>query len=462
MKNYFILIVIIFIFGCRSSSVDISTEEPIIDTGTPTSPITDDDEPIVSVAGIVGKAFKGAFKKRTPILAYLLDSDWQQLDCGPYRGETTSNDGSYQVRAIMEGDYVRSFLGPGDAYNEADGVYAKGVELSMRSINDENPKNFSVLTSIADSVSFARFTDPSQEAYEDPVLAANTGRTETINYFGFSDQIGEELLYNLSLYGDTSGDAALFAASVVISEGKGADGPAINDYIQEIANGVVEGNQNLKAKIADNMSSIKWKKVIDNQKSNLADIGMEVTIPPVLALPWVPDYYELLDREPTVQGEYNINNTTTGSFDSSGYDKFAIPKIFSDIETTQYIAFQMDGNHSIWSVATCNNGVDFPCPGTEIESIEEMAEILLTSPKSLAYNGYLGEHFLENGVQYFHVITKDSEFQPSKAIGGDALPFGKVLALAVGYDDWNNAIGDGANINTTPFFTREETCYTTD
>jgi len=158
-----------------------------------------------------------------------------------------------------------------------------------------------------------------------------------------------------------------------------------------------------------------------------------------------PEETDLEDREPVVQFTFNLDDSNGCSFDSSGYNKFAIPHVFTiGIELSNYLALNFTGEISIWTKGLHLDG--YFAPGYKLLDITQIYPVVLTNPITLIYNGLLGNHSLISGQEYYIVIERPEAFRLNTGCEGGILPFGRKLASKNGGADW---IGHN---NITPWY----------
>jgi hypothetical protein len=230
----------------------------------------------------------------------------------------------------------------------------------------------------------------------------------------------------MSITGDTTADAYLLLLESAISQGR--SGPQQNDYTGVIGNAVLNNNLTVRDSLRAEVSNLKIKQIVTNLNNKLSSLGFLETAAPIWDV--VPeDYYkDLLGRVPASVENSNMEWSTSCSFDTSGYTRFAEPVRFTGVESAQYLALKYTGgNISIWSEKTCTQGADsFPCPNANLMNIEQLNEILLPSG---AYNGDLREHSLSSSVNYFIVRMQETSFAPTRVCSnGASVPFGSPLA----------------------------------
>jgi hypothetical protein len=164
---------------------------------------------------------------------------------------------------------------------------------------------------------------------------------------------------------------------------------------------------------------------------------------------------DLLGRVINVLTTFNLADAGYCSFDTDGYNLFAIPHIFeSGIEGSNYIALNFTGDISIWT----RGFSDYDRPGSRLLNVTQLSEVFLKVPLKLDYNGLLGEdHGLYPGMHYYIVIKRDEAFRLTTGCEGGILPFGRKLASKDGGFSWI-----GHNNNTAWFRKSGVIRYTTD
>jgi hypothetical protein len=384
-----------------------------------------------------GKAEKGPFRKDTDITAIPYDLNWDQSGF-PKEGSTEQDDGSYQIYSAIAGEFVRMRI-EGDSYNEVDDVY-DNVSLRDISRNNGETKNLNPLTHILDMVAFKYCRDENHTYYHQGDNCIALAQSEILSYLNFTDY-GVDF-NKMSLQGDTTSDAQMAVFSFHVAGGRTGSGQ--NDYLREVANGILENNLVLKQSIQDDFSTMKFVNTRNNLRNKYTEIGLGAIFPKIELLPFVPFYYgDLFNRTPIVRSEFNIGDFSTCTADTdASYTLFAIPHIFSTgIELSKYLATNLNGDISVWT-----RGFDiYDRPGTEVLNVQKLREVILDSPEKLAYNGFLGNsHGLVPGTEYYIVIETTGPL--STAGEGGLLPFGRKLASNDGGATW---IG---NENDTPWW----------
>ena len=406
-----------------------------------------------------GKAENGPFKKDSRASVIPLSSSWKQI--GPeYEGYTESNDGSYQIHADITSQYGR-FKISGSAYNQVSNTY-QDVELRLITDMDNEYFNINPLThiqAILTDSSDGYFWNPLSPNYQDADNAILQARRDILDYFGLPDY-GVEFS-QMSLQVDSTADAVLFIADTFMVNGR--TGPEQNDYAREIATGILNGDLSLKQEIQDGINSIRFKETCDNLVSEYYNIGIQTSCPPVEAVEYggakiLPDYYSELIRgdQPRPIELFNTSATTPSTIDMA-YNYFLYPIVFNNIENAKYIATNLSGDLSIWTVKQCDGDSSRYCPDSKVLDIEEMRERFFDDPVSLPYNGYFGDHPLISGTNYF--IRQYSEQGSTPVIyTGDVnywVPFGKNLYS--NDEDWENSFAYASSISWVRFSVRAVT-----
>lgn len=403
------------------------------------------DANTVSISDPSGKVETAFCKKGTIVWALSVDASWSQS--APLPGQIKQDDGLYVIYGGFAGPYISYLVPDGSCYSETDDLYIDGVILRMMQPANATLHNINGATSIEFNVAEDHFFNNTHPDYGNVPSSFLTARSEVYAFFGFPG--GSAPFYNYSVSGDTTADAYLFALEATIADGR--TGPERNDYTVEISNAILENDLAFRSELRDAAANLKIKKVVENLKAERVRNGFSAVTAPIWNLPLYPSYYaDLMTRTPTIQDQHNVNASSRCSFPgTSVYNKFAYPVNFQNAEQFKYWASKLDGNLSVYSVKTCDNGtITFNCPDAELATITEMREKLLDDiAPGMTFNGVFSSHTLSSNINYFLVQQKDNIFSPTKACQSGAVnPHGKVLALAIGETDWDNAIGADGTI----------------
>lgn len=342
-------------------------------------------------------------------------------------GEITQNDGTHVIPGLFSGPYILKKF-QGSCYSEA--AYTDVSNITMRSLCPvaASPCNISHATTWNVSLANRYFKDASHPDYGNLLDAFVTARNDIYAYLNFTGASAN--FYTFSVTDQTTGGAYLLALEYGVTK-LGGDGPGQENYVGQLVNAVINNDLTVRATLRNTIADMPVKAVKTNFNNKLASLGFSETAAPVEDLPMIPTYYaDLLSRTPTVLESINIGVASSTVFDTE-YKWYAFPYTFNSIQSAVHVAFKyLDGNASIHSVTTCNQGSgDFPCPDSEVLSITEMNEDNLLPLAGAIYNGHLGTHSLTNGTQYFLLLKKDATWRPTFASGsGDLWDFGNPLA----------------------------------
>jgi hypothetical protein len=420
-------------------------EGTVDDTGTPTDPTP------YALINPSGKAEAGPCYLLSDVSAMGMNASW--IQDGYVLGEMQKNDGTFGVPGAYSTLYVVYDFG-GTCYSEGDNTDVTGIRMKMGQSSSASSHNINHATTWRYHLAKRYFENPDHPNYEDAAGAFAQAKIDIYSFLNFSSSIN---FYELSITGQTTGDAYLLAFESAVT--KGRNGPEQNDYIGQAVNAVIEEDTTFRDNLRNTVLNLPIYEIYQNLDNKLTSLGFDNVDPaPIFNLSIYPGYYaEILNRTPTILEWINQSATSTILFDTTGYNSFAYPTIFTNIENPgKYLATELDGSLSIWSSGTCNQGTDYQCPLTELVTIEELNEILLEP--AMNYNGLLGEHGLTNGTQYFIVQEFDDYVhQPSHASDGDMLPFGRNLAAID--NNWNASVGWD---NTTTWFRRSPKIFITD
>jgi hypothetical protein len=394
-------------------------------SGCPNAHDTSDDKITVIVEVVTeevltfldpsGKAEKGPCEKDSDVEVYLLDENMRQT-MQSARGETREDDGSYVIKASIPDGYGRYYFF-GHCFNE---VEANSDYLKMTAIahSSQAQKNINPPGRIQDILTVEYFD------YGDTIgnTAASLAKAQSkvLEYFGLPET-GMKFS-EMSLQGDASGDGVLGMINSVIAQGR--TGPEQNDYMIEIANRILIEDATLKTELETAISEMLVYKVVMNLRAKYSSLNLGEKAPPMWDFSPHAYYADLLDREYAVQGSFNIDDTGSCAGDISDSNLWAVPHVFASwIETSKYLALNIEGDVSI----RARTFDVYDRPGEVILSVEKIREIML-GDASFAYNGYLGNHGLTQGTDYYIVIRRDEDFALSTGCAGGLLPFGRKLA----------------------------------
>lgn len=447
MKRLFLLISLIFIvISCADGGKD-GTDG--VD-GTVVSDTTGDTTTVYA-SNPSGFAEAGPFQGYSKVTMWPLDATYKQIG-DPYIGNTKATDsGEFTVYADITSPFVKTLV-EGKAFNETSGGFDENVSMESTipgSAESFNANHFSTIVSIVGNYWFHE--DVNGTYYNDPA-AFTVAETVVHDYFDYSGSWSDPVKksYEMTLTGDTLDDGKLVFINSTISYGK--NGPEQGSFVQQIAEDIYSGNNALKASVNAITEGLQITSIKSNLDNYYASRSLPYDTAPLWELPGVPTYYSsLLSGSVEVVESKNTDQSSTCAIDINTKDSFAYAIVLLTPEDAKYLATELTGDHSIWSVGTCDNGVDtFDCPGTQLATVEELNEILLPSPGDLSYNGMLSDdHGLMPG-QYFLVQNLDSPAAPSHTCSGTMISFGRNLAT-VG-NDWVNAVGVG---NLSSWFRRE-------
>lgn len=198
-----------------------------------------------------------------------------------------------------------------------------------------------------------------------------------------------------------------------------------------LADAIINNDLSVKADILAVYDQLPIMTIKENLENSFG------SLPPFWRL-IVPDLSDLLENEHTLQGSFNIYDSMGCSFDSTGYNTFAIPHKFKSwFELSKYLAANLDGNLSVWTHVF--NGYDRP--GSKIFDIERLSREMMQGPVSLQYNGVIGEHSDISGTEVYIVINRETAWRLTTACDGGLLPFGRKLASndnGQNWIGWNN------------------------
>lgn len=420
MKTRYIFIILSFILFSCSEGLN-STDQS--DTN---SASTKEKKIIYNVSGKVqkGKCLKGGLVTVHP----LDDGFFDQLP--GYTGYTDDN--GFNVPVEIEEEYSEIFANV-DCDDEVNGGQ-ENYRLSGIVKNSDLVKNINPLTKIRSIVARSIFDGDPEESLID---AENM-------ILSFLDMPPlENRFTKMSLENDSTHDAVLSAVSSAILYGR--TGPEQGDYIVTLADAIINDDQTIKAQIIAVYDQLPIMTIKQNLENSFG------SSPPFWRL-IAPELTDLLENEHIVQGSFNIGDSMGCTFDSTGYNRFAIPHIFESwIETSNYLASNLDGDLSIWT----HIFDQYDRPGSKILDIERIQNDILEGPVNLINHGRLGNHNLVSGAEYYIVITRENAFRLTTACDGGLLPFGgRKLASK---DNGQNWIGHN---NNTSWYRKSGVMYT--
>jgi hypothetical protein len=238
----------------------------------------------------------------------------------------------------------------------------------------------------------------------------------------------------MTLTGETLDDAKLVLVNSTIAQGK--NGPEQGSFMREIAEDIYTGVFALRGEINDISANLKLKTIKDNLDNYYLDRSLPYDCAPVWTLPGIPDYYaDLLGRVPVVLDSVNTSFYNTGVIDTPDFNIFAYPVEFTS-DNLKYIALNLTGNLSIWTVETHIDG--YGMPGLKVSDLILLNEVLLDGPVRLKYNYSINSDV--SADQFFIVQEFPVNTQPHKLIEGDMTPFGRNMASSdmIDWIGWNN------------------------
>lgn len=390
------------------------------------------------IRNLSGKFQKGPCRKGGEIRIQPVDSLTMNQTGEHYIGFTKDDSGSYDVPAAISEEYAEVFF-EGTCSNELTG--GEDIQRLSGIIKISDPvNNINPLTKIRSQVARWVFDDTTND------IDQSIAEAERLILLYLGMPALSERFTEMNLEQDSTNDAILLLANSMILYGRTP--VEQSDYIVGIANGIITNDLTLKSEIADTIDSLPLMTIKSNLAAKYAELDISADSPPIWML-GAPSYYDdLMSRTPTITGTFNLDDTSFCNFDQSTFNTFAIPIVFdvtNDIESSKYIAINLDKDLSIWTKGTHVNG--HLAPETKLLDIAQLREIILDNPKKMNYNGLLGDnHGLINGVDYYMVIRSDTDFTLSTGCEGGLLAFGRKLASQ---DEGSSWIGWN---NNTPFF----------
>ncbi len=386
---------------------------------------TDSTPDTVVVYNLSGKFEKGRCWEGGEIRVWPLE-DGTLTQKGTHFIGTTGKNGTYNIRAETTEQYVLIYskLTCDDEINGGSDLQ----ELSGYRKTSDPFSNVNILIKISKPVADWLIDDPLSLTYgkvEESLIEA-----EKLTYEFLGMPVLEKRFAGMSLQKDSTSDAALALVSSMILQDMDTAEQA--DYTSRISTGITENDLGLKSEILELYNTLPLLTIKENLESSYLAAGIEIDTPPIWRLLDYPAYYvDLLESNHISQGSFNLNDSAGCSFDMSTYNRFAIPHVFKSwIETSKYIATNLDGDLSIWTRGF--NGYDRP--GAKILDVEELRENLLDG--SLIYNGMLGDHNLTEGTEVYFVVTRDTGWALTTGCDGGLLPFGRKLASQDGGENW--------------------------
>jgi hypothetical protein len=432
MKTLIMILLILVFFGCDPKDGEDGEDGTHPDEGT---------SALVEIENPMGFAEASNCLEWGDIVFTALDEDYKQLKS--YNATTRNNKGFYKVEANVSGIKAKTSFRGWCSRETTEGH----IWIALDVFSDlASTINVNIPGTIQGAVATYFQEDINHPGYENKEIALGYAELAVLDFFDLS---GYEVDFSISSnLGDTTNDAVGTIISAVL-DSRSPTGPEINDDMSKISRAIYKQDLSFKSDVIADRNSLKIKDI----KNRLT--AANGSCPPIWELNFVPEYYkDIFDNSHDVLESFNLGAGSPCNIDTPGFNSFAYPRIFTRIEEAVYYASELTGNISIWSVGTCNQGVDYPCPLTRLVSVEELNEILLEP--ALNYNGYLGTHGITNSTQIFIVQNFDTNQQPSHSCDGDMVPFGRNLAAVD--NNWNAAIGWN---NTTSWYRRGIKDFTT-
>ena len=415
----FLFILLLFaLFSCSSPSSSGDTTEtalapiiPIVDNPDATA----DTEPEM-VYNIKGKAEKGRCSQDGEVRVQPLNVDSFDQSGAHYTGYTDEN--GYNIPVVLKADEYSELFFDGWCDDELNGgnnnFTISGIVKNSDPIQNVNP-----LTKTRTPVARWLF-DNAFGTKDECIVEAERLILNYLNMPGIGNRFTA-----MSIENDSTADAiSLMYSLVTLSY------PDPGALMVSVANGVKANDLDLKAEILEVYNQIPVFTVIANLKASYGEL---TKIPPIWRLGHHPTYFaDLIENEHTLQGSHNLDSYSGCNVDLP-YITYAVPRVFESwIETSKYLATNLDGNLSIWT-----RGFDeYDRPGTKIIDVERLEGIDLDGPANLVYNGKLGDHGLIDGQEVYFVVTRESGWYLSKGCNADLLPFGRLLASNDGGETW--------------------------
>jgi len=371
---------------------------------------------------------------------------------GYYISETENDFGYYDLPVELTENYAEVFA---DAicHNEITGGIMVQKRLSaIIDLNAGESNNITPLTTIRTSVARNLF-DSGHGTAGDSLLEAEI---LILEYMGMPSL--NTRFTDMTLEDGNQADSVLLAVNSALLLNR-TEAEQI-DFMQKIASDINSGTDIYRSEFLQNIIDIPLLQVKSNREARYESLGHNMNVPPFWEVTGAPNYFsDLLERDPVVQSSFNLDDTGSCSFDQPTFNVFAIPYVFtSGIESSKYIALNLQGGDiSIWTRDSSND-----VPETKLVDIEQLNELLLTSPVTLPYNGMLPDnHGLESDTDYYIVISSDTDFTLSTSCGTVEpffLPFGRKLAK----DESGTNAWEG-NLNNTSWWRKSGVkVFTTD
>ncbi len=378
---------------------------------------TDSTPDTVVVYNLSGKFEKGRCWEGGEIRVWPLE-DGTLTQKGTHFIGTTGKNGTYNIRAETTEQYVLIYskLTCDDEINGGSDLQ----ELSGYRKTSDSFSNVNILTKISKPVADWLIDDPLSLTYGKVEESLIEAEKLTYEFLGMPEL---ESFSKMSLQKDSTSDAALALVSSMILQDMDTAEQA--DYTSRISTGVIE-NSDLKTEILELYNTLPLLTIKENLESSYLAAGIEIDTPPIWRLLDYPEYYvDLLERDPVVQGSFNMESTSGCSFGSSAYNLFAVPFVFQSwIETSRYLASNLDGDLSIWTRIFD----EYDRPGIKILDIERLREKLLEDAAALPHHGMIENHDFIAGQEVYFVARRDEGWSLTKGCDADLLPFGRVLA----------------------------------
>lgn len=445
MKKLLLILLPLLLMGCRTPDKKKDNYWFISSDGfvdAPDDPVT---EPI-TVSNPSGFAEGGPFQGYSKVTMWPLNATMKQIG-DPVIGDTRADDsGFFIVYADLGGSYIKTLV-EGQDYNEVFDAFDDDVKMESTIPTAAGSFNANYWSSIVSIVGNYLYHEDVDGPYYHLPTAFDFSEIAVHDYFNYSGlwEAPAKKSYESTITGDATDDAKLELINSTIAFY--GDGPAQGAKARQIAEDIYKGIFAIKSEINLVTSKLNLSNIKNNLDTYYASRSLAYDCAPIFNLPGVPSYYaDLTSRTPTVLESFNASAVTTGIFDTTGYKVFAFPLRTINAETAQYLVSNLDGDAYVYEVTThLADGYFMPDTAGTIISIETLREQLIDS-------NYIWAGKLSSGLSdgdYFLVVKRDSSWQPTKVIEGDAVPFGKNMAC-------NDAITDciGFN-NTTSWFTRQ-------
>lgn len=461
--KYLYLILFIIMFGCAD----------IEDSGK------DANQPIADDTGIVSGDYvkMEGYSQDGPCLAggsvQILPLDSTDLaQSGDYYNARTLGDFGYY---IMEGKVTNQYfelIANLACHNEVTGAIMSFKELrALVDVNSSERNNINPATTA--TIKGIRFLYRKQT----PTLGYNTYQNFTLSKRIAETFFKENLFNAFGIEGsftdmsiDSTGDANAFllAANITLLEGKSVaeQTELLEDIGDDLLDGVID-DPNVISEIQTGSQNIQLVQVKNNVKNRYTELGQDITVPAFwnfldsdgdgsLNKDDADSFVELMERIPTLRRTLNLDDTCSASFDTNGFNWFAIPFRFdSSITLSNYIGLNLEGDISIYT----RTFDVYDKPGTLVFTPTKIKDNFFQgefedttgdtySNLPYGFHGSLAGHNLVPGTDYYIVIRREESWRLSKSCSGPLTVFGRVLASMDGVD-W---IGFD---NSTPFFRRQ-------